>query len=46
VINFCLMMGGRYFGLAGALAALAGMLAAPTVVLLVLALAFGIWQCF
>ena len=26
VINFCLMIGGRYFGLAGALAALAGML--------------------
>ena len=24
VINFCLMIGGRYFGLAGALAALAG----------------------
>ena len=41
VINFCLMIGGRYFGLAGALAALAGMLAAPTAVLLVLALAFG-----
>lgn len=41
VINFCLMLGGRYFGLAGALAALAGMLAAPIVVLLVLALAFG-----
>lgn len=41
VINFCLMIGGRYFGLAGALAALAGMLAAPIVVLLVLALAFG-----
>ncbi len=41
VINFCLMIGGRHFGLAGALAALAGMLVAPTVVLLVLALAFG-----
>ena len=41
VINFCLMIGGRYFGLAGALAALAGMLAAPTAVLLVLAIAFG-----
>ena len=41
VINFCLMIGGRYFGLAGAMAALAGMLAAPTAVLLVLALAFG-----
>ena len=41
VINFCLMIGGRYFGLAGALAALAGMLVAPIGVLLVLALAFG-----
>lgn len=41
VINFCLMIGGRYFGLAGALAALAGMLVAPICVLLVLALAFG-----
>ena len=41
VINFCLMIGGRHFGLGGALAALAGMLAAPTAVLLVLALAFG-----
>ena len=41
VINFCLMIGGRYFGLPGALAALAGMLAAPTAVLLVLAMAFG-----
>lgn len=41
VINFCLMIGGRYFGLAGALTALAGMLVAPIGVLLVLALAFG-----
>lgn len=41
VINFCLMIGGRYFGLPGALAALAGMLTAPTAVLLVLAMAFG-----
>jgi chromate transporter len=41
VINFCLMIGGRHFGLPGALAALAGMLAAPTAVLLVLAMAFG-----
>jgi chromate transporter len=41
VINFCLMIGGRYFGLPGALAALAGMLAAPTAVLLVLAMAFS-----
>jgi chromate transporter len=41
VINLCLMIGGRYFGLPGALAAMAGMLAAPTAVLLLLALAFG-----
>jgi chromate transporter len=41
VINFCLIIGGRYFGLSGALAALAGMLAAPTAVLLVLAIGFG-----
>ncbi len=41
VINFCLMFGGRHFGMGGALAALAGMLTAPTVVLLVLAMAFG-----
>ncbi|PIT71809.1 chromate transporter [Limnohabitans sp. G3-2] len=41
VINLCLMVGGRHFGLPGALAAMAGMLAAPTAVLLLLALAFG-----
>ena len=41
VINFCLIIGGRYFGLGGALAALAGMLAAPTAVLLMLAIGFG-----
>jgi chromate transporter len=41
VINFCLMIGGRHFGVAGALAALTGMLAAPIAVLLVLALAFS-----
>ena len=35
------MIGGRYFGLAGALAGLAGMLLAPLLVLLVLAVAFG-----
>lgn len=41
VINFCLMIGGRHFGIAGALAALAGMLTAPTAVLLLLAVAFN-----
>ena len=38
VINLALMIGGRYFGLPGALAALAGMLAIPLVVVLLLAL--------
>ncbi|WP_295518619.1 chromate transporter [Limnohabitans sp. Rim8] len=41
VINFCLMIGGRYFGLMGALAALAGLLAAPTAVLIVIAVFFN-----
>lgn len=36
VINMSLMVGGRYFGLKGALTALAGMLAAPLVIVLVL----------
>lgn len=37
VVNLALMIGGRYFGLPGALAALAGMLTAPLAVVLVLA---------
>ena len=41
VVNLALMIGGRYFGLAGALAGVAGMLAAPLVVALLLAVAFG-----
>lgn len=41
VANLSLMIGGRYFGLAGALAGLAGMLAAPMVVVLIMAMAFG-----
>jgi chromate transporter len=41
VVNFCLMIGGRYFGLGGALASLAGLLMAPLAVVLVLAMAFG-----
>ena len=41
VVNLSLMIGGRYFGLAGALAGVAGMLAAPLVVALLLAMAFG-----
>jgi chromate transporter len=38
VVNMSLMIGGRYFGLRGALTALAGMLALPLVVVLLLAL--------
>ena len=41
VVDLSLMIGGRYFGLPGALAGLAGMLAAPLVVALLLAMAFG-----
>ena len=41
VVNLSMMIGGRYFGLGGALAALAGMLAAPLVLALLLAVAFG-----
>ena len=41
VVNLSLMIGDRYFGLAGALAALAGMLAFPLLVVLALAIVFG-----
>lgn len=41
VVNLSLMIGGRYFGLSGALAALAGMLAAPLVIVLLLAALYG-----
>ncbi|RYY91594.1 MAG: chromate transporter [Comamonadaceae bacterium] len=41
VINLSLMIGDRYFGLRGALAALCGMLAVPLVVVLMLALLYG-----
>ena len=41
VVNLALMIGDRYFGLAGAFAGVAGMLAAPMVVVLLLAWAFG-----
>jgi chromate transporter len=41
VVNLSLMIGGRYFGLKGAVVALAGMLAAPLVVVLLLAAAFS-----
>jgi chromate transporter len=38
VVNLALMIGGRYFGLPGAMAALAGMLALPLVLILLLAM--------
>ncbi|MBC7434449.1 MAG: chromate transporter [Bdellovibrionales bacterium] len=41
VINLAIMIGDRYFGLPGAMAALAGMLAAPLVVVLVVAALFA-----
>lgn len=41
VVNLSLMIGGRYFGLSGALAALAGMLVAPLLVVLLMAIAFS-----
>lgn len=41
VVNLSLMIGGRYFGLSGALAALAGMLVAPLVVVLLLVALYG-----
>ena len=41
VVNISLMIGGRYFGLPGALAALAGMLTVPLVLVLLLALMYA-----
>ena len=41
VVNMALMIGGRYFGLPGALAALAGMLAIPLVIVLLLAMLYS-----
>jgi chromate transporter len=41
VVNLSLMIGDRYFGMRGALAALAGMLTAPLLIVLVLAATFG-----
>ena len=41
VVNLSLMIGGRHFGLPGALAALAGMLTAPLVLVLLLAALYG-----
>ena len=39
VVNLSLMIGGRHFGLTGALAALSGLLLAPTVLVLLIAVA-------
>ncbi len=41
VINLSLMVGDRYFGLRGAMAALAGLLTGPLIVILLLALLYG-----
>ena len=41
VVNLSLMIGGRHFGLSGALSALAGMLLAPLVIVLLLAALYG-----
>lgn len=41
VINLALMLGDRYFGLRGAMAALAGMLAIPTLLIVMLALVYA-----
>lgn len=41
VVNLALAIGGRHFGLPGALAALAGMLAAPLALVLLLALVYA-----
>ena len=41
VVNLSLMIGDRYFGFAGALSALAGMLAFPLVIVLALAALLG-----
>ena len=41
VINMSLIIGGRYFGLKGAMVALAGMLAAPLLIVLALALIYA-----
>lgn len=41
VVNMALMLGARYFGWRGALTALAGMLAAPLLLILVLALIYN-----
>jgi len=46
VVNLALMLGDRYFGLRGALAALAGMLTIPTLLIVVLALVYAQFAAF
>jgi chromate transporter len=41
IINLCIMLGGRYFGLRGAMASIAGMLFVPLLLLLLLALIYA-----
>ena len=41
VVNLCLMLGGKYFGLGGAMAAVCGLILAPMAVVLCLAVLFG-----
>ena len=41
VVNLSMMIGGRYFGLKGALTALAGMLTVPLIIALLLALIYA-----
>jgi chromate transporter len=41
VVNLSLMIGGRYFGIAGALASLAGLLVVPIVIVLLLAMVYA-----
>ena len=41
VVNLCLMIGGKYFGIVGALAAVCGLICGPLVVVLGLAILFG-----
>lgn len=41
VVNLCLMIGARYFGLRGALASLAGLISLPLALVLLLAVIYG-----
>ena len=40
VVNLCLMIGGRYFGLKGALVAVAGLITVPLIIVLLLVLVY------